>query len=156
MAWRISTGANNTGAQMGQIELSNTDKDAEFIRQKLNQYNFALVPLDDHEKLCLVVREGHGVVAGLVGGTYWKWLYVQLLWVDEGWRGRGLGSSLLARAEAIAIERGCQNAHLETHDFQNPGFYEHRGYRVFGQLADLPEGHTKFFLHKRLANHKPE
>lgn len=135
---------------METIELSQDEADAKVIREGLNEYNFRRVPEDRHETLTLVAQRDGRMIGGLVGGTYWGWLYVELLWVDEAERGRGLGGQLLARAEEIARERGCRNAHLETHDFQSLDFYLRRGYEVFGQLDDLPEGHVKYFLRKRL------
>ncbi len=135
---------------MDEIEVSQSEADAQFIRQKLNEFNFRRVPEDGHEILYLVVRRQNDPIAGLIGGTYWNWLYVSLFWVDEGERSRGLGTQLLATAEEIAVQRGCKNAHLETHDFQNLAFYQKRGYTIFGELEDLPEGHTKYFLRKRL------
>lgn len=136
---------------MNAIEESHLEDDAQFIRQKLNEYNLAHAQPDNHEELCLIVRRGDKIVAGLLGGTYWDWLYVNHLWVDEKERHKGLGTGLLGKAEEIALNRGCRNAHLATHDFQNLGFYEGRGYLAFAELADLPEGHTKHYLHKRLS-----
>ncbi len=137
---------------MEKIEVSQSEADAQFIRQKLNEFNFRRVPEDGHENLYLIVRRQNDPIAGLIGGTYWNWLYVSLFWVDEGERSRGLGTQLLAKAEEIAVQRGCRNAHLETHDFQNLAFYQKRGYAIFGELEDLPEGHTKYFLRKRLVS----
>jgi len=133
-----------------EVSYSHTDDDAQLIRQKLNEYNSKFAPPDNHERLCLVVRKGANIIGGLLGGTYWNWLYIELFWVDESERQAGLGTQILARAEAIAIEKGCKQAHLETHDFQSLGFYTRRGYQVFGELDDLPEGHTKYYLRKRL------
>jgi GNAT superfamily N-acetyltransferase len=135
---------------MEEIEVSHADEDGQFIRQKLNQYNNEFVPPDNHEKLCLIVNRNNDIGGGLAGGTYWNWMYIELFWVDEKERHNGLGSRILAKAEEIAIQRGCRNAHLETHDFQSLEFYKRRGYVVFGELADLPEGHTKYFLRKQL------
>jgi ribosomal protein S18 acetylase RimI-like enzyme len=64
---------------------------------------------------------------------------------------KGLGSKLLQTAEAEAIRRGCKHAHLDTLDFQAPGFYLKKGYQVFGELQDLPPGHRRIFLRKDLA-----
>lgn len=123
----------------------------EVIREGLNEFNFKLVPHYEHEPLNLCVREHDEIVAGLLGGTYWKWLYVSILWVKEDLRDRGLGSRLLQKAEDLAFQRGCLHAHLETHDFQALAFYQKHGYSVFGQLGDLPPGHIKYFLHKNLS-----
>ena len=135
---------------MDTIEITISESDAQFIRQKLNEYNFNRVAHYQHETLNLVVRRGNIPIAGLIGDTYWNWLYVSLFWVTEQERSRGLGSQILARAEEVAIQRGCKHAHLETHDFQNLEFYLRRGYEIFGQLYDLPEDHTKYFLRKQL------
>jgi len=135
---------------MDEIEISQSEADAQFIRQKLNEFNFNLVPHDQHEVLNLIIRRQSVPIAGLIADTYWNWLYVGLLWVDDGERSRGLGSQLLAKAEEIAVQRGCKHAHLETHDFQNLEFYQARGYTIFGRLEDLPEGHIKYYLSKRL------
>ena len=133
-----------------EVSYSYTDDDAQVIRRKLNEYNNKFVPPDNHERLCLVVRRGDNIIGGLLGGTYWNWLYIELFWVDETERHNGLGTRILASAEAAAVQKGCKQAHLETHDFQSLGFYTRRGYEVFGKLDDLPEGHTKYYLHKQL------
>jgi GNAT superfamily N-acetyltransferase len=135
---------------MNAIELTHADTDTQFVRQMLNEYNFRQVPNDRHETLNLVVRQNERIIAGLVGDTYWNWFYISLFWVDENERSRGLGSRILTEAEQIALQRGCRNAHLETHDFQNLEFYQKRGYAVFGKLEGLPQGHTKYYLRKPL------
>jgi GNAT superfamily N-acetyltransferase len=135
---------------MDTIEISTSEAEAKFIREKLNEYNTSHVPPDNHETLNLIVRQDDRIIAGLVGDTYWDWLYISVFWVDPGQRVHGLGSRILARAEEIAVQRGCRNAHLETHDFQNLEFYLRRGFIIFGKLEDLPAGHTKFYLRKSL------
>jgi GNAT superfamily N-acetyltransferase len=135
---------------MEKIEVSQSETDAQFVRQRLNEFNFNLVPHDNHETLNLIVRRQNTLIAGLIGVTYWNWLYVELFWVDALERSHGLGTQILAKAEEIATQRGCKNAHLETHDFQSLAFYQKRGYVIFGKLEDLPEGHTKYYLRKHL------
>ncbi len=135
---------------MDEIEVTPLDDDAQYIRKKLNEYNCNFVQPDNHERLCLVVRQKDNIIGSLVGGTYWNWMYIEMFWVDEKERKNGLGTRILAKAEEIAVQRGCKNAHLETHDFQSLDFYKKREYVVFGELEDLPEGHTKYYLRKRL------
>ena len=89
-------------------------------------------------------------IGGLWGRTAWRWLFVDLLFVPETLRGGGLGASLMQRAEAEAIQRGCLGAWLDTFSFQARGFYERLGYAVFGALADYPPGHDRFFMQKPL------
>ena len=89
------------------------------------------------------------LVAGLVGETAWGWLFVDLLWVDEAHRRRGLGRRVLRFAESEARLRHCVGSYLDTFDFQARPFYEREGYAVFGTLEDYPVGHRRFFLQKK-------
>jgi GNAT superfamily N-acetyltransferase len=86
-------------------------------------------------------------VGGVVGGTYWRWLLTDFLWIDEGIR--GLGRRLLMAAEREAIRRGCRCACLETFSFRAPAFYEKLGYLVFGTLDDCAPGHRRYSLKKQ-------
>lgn len=91
------------------------------------------------------------LAGGLVGHVQWQWLHVDLLWVDAGARGAGLGSRLIARAEARAREEfGCVGSQVETWDFQAPGFYQRVGYRLAASIPDYPPGITSHLLVKEL------
>lgn len=132
------------------IEALENEQEAALIRARLNEFNFRLVPNDEHQTFNWIIRQEGEVLAGLLGDTYWGWLYISILWVSEALRGQRLGSQLLAKAESEAFARGCRDAHLETHDFQALEFYQKRGYVIFGQLEDLPVGHIKYYLRKKL------
>ena len=104
----------------------------------------------------IFVRDADGrVLGGLDGELRWTWLYVAYLWLPETLRGRGLGSALLARAEAAAREYGATAAYLDTLEFQALAFYERHGYRVYGVLEGFPPGSRRFHLEKHLAEPRP-
>lgn len=90
------------------------------------------------------------ITGGLWGRTAYGFLYVELLVVPEAHRRSRIGQKILREAEAVAISRGCTGAWLDTYSFQARGFYEKLGYTVFGEIADYPPGHSRYFLQKRL------
>jgi GNAT superfamily N-acetyltransferase len=135
---------------MEKIEVSRSELDAQLIRERINEFNFKRVPDYNHQTLNLIVRRQDTIIAGLLGDTAWDWLYISYFWVHEHERSLGLGTRVLAAAEEMAMQRGCRRANLETHDFQSLGFYLKRGYIIFGQLENFPEGHTKYYLWKDL------
>ena len=92
-------------------------------------------------------REGR-LRGGLVASTYWGWLEVDHLWLDQELRGRGYGRRLLRMAESEARARGCQRAWLWTFGFQARGFYERLGYQVVGVLEDYPPGNALYWMRK--------
>jgi GNAT superfamily N-acetyltransferase len=122
-----------------------------FIGRSLSQYNKEQGGDNQYQRICLVLRDPEQTIAGgLIGATYWGWLYIDLLWLREDLRGLGYGHRLLTAAEDEARQRGAANAYLDTFDFQAPEFYQQHGYRVFGQLEDFPPGHRRFFMTKQL------
>jgi GNAT superfamily N-acetyltransferase len=101
--------------------------------------------------LCLLLHDEAGkAVGGLWGKAFYDWLFVELLFVPDSLRGRGLGAALLAAAEEQARAWGCHSLWLDTFSFQARGFYERLGYKVFGEVPDYPAPHSRFLLSKRL------
>jgi GNAT superfamily N-acetyltransferase len=76
--------------------------------------------------------ELHGAVFGWL---QFGWLYVNMLWVDEPLRRRGIGRALLENIEACATVRGVCRSRLATSDFQ-PGhaLYLQHGYQVYATI----------------------
>ncbi|TYQ27769.1 GNAT family N-acetyltransferase [Pseudanabaena sp. UWO311] len=125
----------------------------EFVMQQIINFNRNRVGEGNYKHLAIFLRDVDGhIVGGLVGETYWQWLYVDVLWVQDSFRGEGYGDALLATAEQEAVkrERGCKYAYLETFSFQALDFYQKRGYVIFGELTDFPQGYNRFFLKKDL------
>jgi GNAT superfamily N-acetyltransferase len=141
-------------------ELTLTDtpdpQDKEIVLQGLIAYNDAQTNIaGEYRELTIFLRDADGkVVGGLLGQTYWKWLHIDILWLDEAMRGQGYGDKMLAMAEAEGRQRGCFGIQLDTMSFQALPFYLKRGYSVFGQLDDFPPGHKKYFL-KKLLHEQP-
>lgn len=123
----------------------------EYVREALTQFNREHVGDDGHTPLNLVEYNENGkIIGGILGGTYWGWMYIDILWVNEQYRRRGLGSKLLSEAEKEAVRRGCHHVHLDTMSWQAPDFYIKHGYEVIGILPDFPSGNQKYLLMKTL------
>lgn len=121
------------------------------VRAGLMAFNEAAVGRAVVEPLALYVRDESGEIrAGLTGYMAWRWLYVDLLWVDEPLRGMGYGSGLLREAERVARDGGCVAARLDTYEFQARPFYEHHGYSVYGILEGYPAGTRQYSMRKSL------
>jgi len=122
------------------------------ILKPLKDFNESRVGPIRPEPLAVTLRdpESGAVMGGLWGGLVVSWLYVDLLVVPDGFRGQGLGTELLRRAEDIARKRGCIGMWLHTASFQATGFYEKLGFQAFGTIPDYPPGHATIFYLKRL------
>ena len=120
------------------------------LEDRIHKYNVASTAHTDGQLLAALLRDAEGALTGGIYGHTWSgWLDIRVLWIREDQRGRGLGGRLLAAAETEAIARGCHTAILETHSFQAPDFYQHRGFTIYATLEGYPSGHSKHFLKSR-------
>ena len=131
------------------------DGDAEYIIDRLVEYNLSQVPAEQEvlfDTLDKKITDDNGKsIAGCVARMYcWNVVYIDTLWVNENYRGKCLGSKLLVEIEKTAKDKGCYLIHLDTFDFQAKEFYEMQGYEVFGVLDDCPKGHFRYYLKKKL------
>ena len=125
--------------------------DVQALRDGLDAFNRRHAPADGYRPLNLFLRgEDGAVLGGLLGETFWDWLHISILWVDEAHRGKGAGGRLLRQAEDEARRRGCVGVFVDTLSFQAPDFYARRGYAPWGRIEGLPPGHRRVFFQKSL------
>lgn len=128
-----------------------TEEEIAFVNSALAKFNEEKVGADNHELLNIVeYDENNSIIAGILGGTYWGWLHIDILWVAEKCRMQGIGSKLLKAAEEEARKRGCHSVHLDTMSWQAPAFYKKHGYKIISELENIPAGNKKFHLIKEL------
>ena len=115
------------------------------------EFNVDATGFDDGRFLGATFRADDGSLeAGLSGWTWGGCAYVDHLWVRADLRGTGLGSRLLAAAEAEATARGCFQVIVFSHTFQAPDFYLQRGYAEYARTRESPRGHADVHLVKAL------
>lgn len=137
-----------------ETSLEATEAEAEALLDIIVAYNESK-GIDSSFSEELMIRLKHpetgALVGGLYGELYYEWLHVRYLAVPPESRGQGLGSQLLAMAEAHARERGCVGLWLDTFSFQAPDFYRRHGFVGVGEIAGYPRGHRRCFFEKRFA-----
>lgn len=130
-------------------------EDSDYIIEKLVEYNLSKVPQVQEVAYVwlnkIVENDDKEVVGGILAKMYcWNVIYIDALWINENYRGFGLGEKLLFEIENIAKKEKCYLIHLDTFDFQAKNFYIKNGYEVFGVLDNCPKDHKRFFLKKYL------
>jgi GNAT superfamily N-acetyltransferase len=132
-------------------ETSDQDGIAKQILEQILRYNAQQAgPLDD-SRVVLTVRNKQGtLLGGLVGIRFWNGLFIDLVWVTESHRKRGIGKELMNRAESEVKAHGGEVVFLSTWSFQAPGFYEKLGYKAFGTLENMPRGFSRTWYRKWL------
>ena len=134
--------------------LDGTEEDAEYICDQLDDgFNAKHLEIKhDYIKINrkLINKDGKVVAAIMAGvdqidiGWIWK------IWVDEEYRHQGLGTLLVKHFEKKAKEKGATKIVSEEIFDWNIKFFLKAGYKIAGELADLPKGHTYYLIEKDL------
>ena len=131
---------------------SGDEDDAEYIDDKLVEYNWSQVPaVHDFEFIGRKIQgdKDEPIAAGFAGVNFWNIAFVEMLWVDEPYRNQGIGSRLLSDIEQEAKNNGACIVMIDARDW-NVEFFKKFGYTVYCTLEDYPNGYSKYKLQKRL------
>jgi ribosomal protein S18 acetylase RimI-like enzyme len=129
--------------------IKSTSEETEYVRKKLIEYNFKHVPNGIYEEINLCLKdEKDKVIAGLNSAICWNWMEIDILWVDDEFRGKGYGKILLDEAEHIAKTNACTFIKLNTFSFQAPEFYKKYGYKEIAIIENAPLGRKHYYFKK--------
>jgi ribosomal protein S18 acetylase RimI-like enzyme len=134
------------GAETLTLDLKN------HIFKRFTDHSISQVGTDmKNPSVSFVAREETGEFAGaIVCELFWGALYVKYLVIDEGLRGKRLGTLLLEKAEAFGRENNCGFSFLETMSFQALDFYIKNGYLLEFTRDGFYQGHSFHYLKKNL------
>ncbi len=130
-----------------------TNAEAEILNDKMDMFNGKQFAFHGDVEVLknYVVKDNGTVIAGIRSCFYLgKCVVINVLFVDENHRHKGLGSLLLNKVEVEAKAIGARLIHLDTFDFQAKDFYLKYGYEIFGVLDNCPPGHKRYYMKKTL------
>ncbi|GCF95409.1 N-acetyltransferase [Enterococcus florum] len=105
---------------------------------------------ESEEQISFGSWEKEQLIGGIVGKRHYQTLHVSLLGVQPAYRNTGTGSRLLKTMEEYAFTHGVDTITLTTKKYQALDFYLKNGYRIFGELENVPmKGTIKYYLVKR-------
>ena len=117
----------------------------------IRAYNQSKREPSKSEPLNIYVEDAQGnLIAGMVAETFGHWLEIEYLYVQEDFRGQGIGSNILNRAEKEARERKCKYSFVNTYQFQAPDFYKKHGYEEVFALKEYPYTGERYYYTKAL------
>ena len=99
----------------------------------------------------LAAKKNETVIGVIKGYSYYREVHVGELIVAEGYRGQGIGTRLLAAAEALFKDKGLDHIGLTTYRFQVPEFYQKNGFALeFIRENPACPALAKYFFIKKL------
>ncbi|MHA1492920.1 MAG: GNAT family N-acetyltransferase [Candidatus Thorarchaeota archaeon] len=130
-----------------------TDEEVKEFQNGLEEYNMSQTDGEFNSPqpwLSLVLKDHEDIIVGgvLTSTLYWT-QYLEVLWVDEKYRGNGYGRNLILEAHRLAKKQGCVSSHTYTFSWQAPDFYQAVGYKLIATYDGYHGGITELILMKR-------
>lgn len=103
------------------------------------------------EPIAFVASTDNEPMAGMIGvQLFWGALHIKYLFIDEAYRGKGLGTLLMKEALSYGNENNCPFAYVETLSFQALGFYQKMGFTLEFTRSGFKHGTSFHYLRKDL------
>ena len=143
---------------MIKINNDNNKKLKTIIDKRLSSFNkehcqwfkkLDLIKGYEEKEYNFIAYDGEKLIGGATGFIKYKWYFLDMLFVDEQYRKKGIGSKLISCIEELAKKENLLGVRIETWDFQAREFYEKNGYEVYAEFDDCPPGTVDYFLKKR-------
>lgn len=141
------------------IETTSTPniEDLKVLSEGIKSYNQQHIPdavvFEPDTKFAIFAKDENGeVLGGIRACAYWNYCLLELVWLSDKIRRKGIGTQLMKAAEEYAKSKGFEYVRTETVDFQAQAFYLKLGYTVYGELPDFPKGHTTYCLIKKISD----
>jgi ribosomal protein S18 acetylase RimI-like enzyme len=127
------------------------EQQLENIEDKLNTFDENYITYKMDGSIQIGIEEDGRLVAGLDACvTAFKILYVSTVFVDEEYRRKGYGKSLIEEMEKRASEMGVNTIRLDTFSWQGKEFYEALNYEIVGSYESNSDGYAEYFFLKRI------
>ena len=130
-----------------------SDEEMKIVQEGLEDHNKKHpsggldIPTPD---ISLVLKDNNGnIIGGVITSMLTGIMHLEVLWIDEMYRGRGYGKDLVLQAERIGKEKGYPTSQTWALSFQSPEFFKKFGYEVFGVSDGYPDSIKEYFLIKR-------
>ena len=133
-----------------------SDEDMEIVRNGLmdhdKEYPYGELDIPDKD-ICLALKNADGdVLGGVITSMKTGIMHLEVLWVDDRFRGQGYGRDIVLEAERIGRQKDYPTSSTWTFSFQAHGFYQAIGYKVLGIFDGYFGDITEFVLMKKLDN----
>ena len=136
---------------MAEIEYERENSPCEdadkIVRQGLHNDNDKLLndPVTHHS---IFAKHEHRIIGGALIYQHSDAVYIDSLWVEEGFRRQGIGRELLLRVEQDALEKGIRKQFISTTSQEAKALYLRLGFECIATVPEYLCGLDKYYLRK--------
>lgn len=127
------------------------DEQTKEIVARLDEYERKNITYNMSGSVSIGVLQDGVVVAGAKGRmTAYRIFYLSDVFINEDYRGKGIGRKLVERIEKRALSLGANMIRLDTFHRDAAKFYKKLGYELSGKVENETDGYCEHIFSKRI------
>lgn len=131
------------------IDSSPRDSDDKIIRDGIVNFNGQILN-ETATHFSIFAKDGIQVIGGALIWEHSDALYIDVLWCDENYRKKGVGTKIINIIDDIAINKRISKIFVDTYTFQAEAFYLKHGFYCVGTIPEYLLGHDRIFMRKEV------
>ncbi len=123
-------------------------QDDAVIRDEIIEFNKQILKETAKHWSIYVKNKQQLIIGGALIWEYSNALYIDVLWVNDAYRGQGIGREILKKIENNVKNKGLAKLYVDTYSFQAEEFYEKQGFYHIARIDDYLLGFDRYFMRK--------
>lgn len=123
-----------------------TDEETSSIEKGVLDYGLTQVEGIAPTKWAFHAVEDGQLLGGATGRIHFTQFYLDLVWVKEEFRSKGVGTVILASIVDFARENKCKRILLNTMNVNAVRLYEKLGYKILSVIEGYVDGFDLYYM----------
>ncbi|HCJ1109624.1 TPA: GNAT family N-acetyltransferase [Legionella pneumophila] len=129
------------------IDNNPSASDDKIIRDGIVNFNSRTIN-EKATHFSIFAKDGSQIIGGALIWEHSDALYIDVLWCDEHYRKKGVGTKIISMIDDVAINKGLHKIFVDTYAFQAQAFYQKHGFYCIGTIPEYLLGHDRMFMRK--------
>lgn len=129
------------------IDQNPTPEDDKVLREGIVNFNREVIK-EKASHFSIFAKDNTQIVGGALVWEHSDALYIDVLWLNENYRKKGIGTKIISIIDTIAIDKRISKIFVDTYEFQSQEFYQKHGFNSIGIIPEYLLGYDRIFLRK--------
>ncbi len=131
------------------IDNSPSASDDKIIRDGIVNFNSQTIN-EKASHFSIIAKDGSQIKGGALIWEHSDALYIDVLWCNENYRNKGVGTKIISMIDDVAINKRLPKIFVDTYAFQAQAFYQKHGFYCIGIVPEYLLGHDRMFMRKNV------